>query len=134
MPPALTHLALHVRDLDACISFYRDYCGLSIVSERGSGPGRVAWLSEKGRESELVLVLIGGGKAPAQSKHDLGHQGFAVESREEVDHIAERARSAGYLVWEPRQDDYPVGYFCGVKDPDGNIVEFSFGQPLGPGS
>jgi len=24
-----------------------------------------------------------------------------------------------------------VGYYCGVLDPDGNRVEFSFGQPLG---
>ncbi|MCZ6873564.1 MAG: VOC family protein, partial [bacterium] len=26
------------------------------------------------------------------------------------------------------------GYYCGVRDPDGNMVEFSYGQPLGPGA
>jgi hypothetical protein len=27
-----------------------------------------------------------------------------------------------------------VGYYCGLRDPDGNSVEFSYGQPLGPGA
>ena len=54
--------------------------------------------------------------------------------RDAVDAMAEKARAAGYLVWEPRQEPYPVGYYCGVRDPDGNMVEFSYGQPLGPGA
>ncbi|MDO8695654.1 MAG: VOC family protein, partial [Pseudomonas sp.] len=36
--------------------------------------------------------------------------------------------------WPPRDEPYPVGYYCGVRDPAGNYVEFSYGQPLGPGS
>jgi hypothetical protein len=51
-----------------------------------------------------------------------------------VDDIAALARDQGLLVWEPRQEPYPVGYYCGIRDPDGNFVEFSFGQPLGPGA
>ena len=50
MQPALTHLALHVRDLDACVAFYRRFCGLGVVHERGGGGKRVAWLAEHGRE------------------------------------------------------------------------------------
>ena len=42
--------------------------------------------------------------------------------------------AAGCLVWPPREDPYPVGYYCGLEDPDGNRVEFSYGQPLGPGA
>jgi predicted lactoylglutathione lyase len=57
-----------------------------------------------------------------------------VAAREAVDQIAERARSEGRLIWEPTEEDYPVGYYCGVRDPDGNHVEFSYGQPLGPGA
>jgi len=46
MRPTLTHLALHVRDLAACIEFYRRYCGLEIVRERDreAGGGGVVWL------------------------------------------------------------------------------------------
>ncbi|HHM4583493.1 TPA: VOC family protein, partial [Pseudomonas aeruginosa] len=45
-----------------------------------------------------------------------------------------RAEAAGCLVWAPRDEPYPVGYYCGLRDPAGNYVEFSYGQPLGPGS
>jgi hypothetical protein len=61
------------------------------------------------------------------------HYGFAVGSRAEVDAFAERARGDGCLYWEPREFAPPTGYLCGVTDPSGYVVEFSYGQPLGPG-
>ncbi len=134
MRPAFTHLALHVRDLEACIAFYRNYCGLSPCHERGEGGDRVVWLAEPGRESEFIFVLIGGGPGRDQAANDYSHMGFALASRAEVDAVAERAREAGCLAWPSREEPYPVGYYCGVRDPDGNFVEFSYGQPLGPGA
>ncbi len=140
MPPTLTHLALHVRDLAACIEFYRRYCRLEIVRERdrdagarGGGKG-VVWLAEKGRERDFVFVLISGGPGRSQAGNDYSHLGFALPSRQAVDAIAARAREEGCLVWPPKQEPTPVGYYCGLKDPGGNLVEFSFGQPLGPGA
>jgi len=41
--------------------------------------------------------------------------------------VAEQARTEGCLLWAPREEPYPVGYYCGVRDPDGHFVEFSFG-------
>ncbi len=134
MRPAFTHLALHVRDLEACIAFYQDFCGLSQCHERGEGGDRVVWLTEPGRESEFIFVLLGGGPGRDQAANDYSHMGFALASRAEVDAVAERAREAGCLAWPSREEPYPVGYYCGVRDPDGNFVEFSYGQPLGPGA
>lgn len=134
MPPAFTHIALHVRDLDACIQFYEAYSGMRIVHDRISSGNRVVWLAERGREDEFILVLIPGGPGRDQSSEDFSHLGFALESRTAVDVIAKRAKAEGTLVWEPRDEPSPVGYYCGIKDPDGNFVEFSYGQPLGPGS
>ncbi len=134
MRPVLTHLALHVRDLDACVAFYRRYCGLAVAHERGSGGDRVVWLAEPGREKEFVVVLLTGGPGRDQAADDYSHLGFALASRAEVDAVAERARDDGCLAWEPRQEPYPVGYYCGLRDPDGAFVEFSYGQPLGPGA
>ncbi len=134
MQPVLTHLALHVRDLDACVAFYRRFCGLGVVRTRGGGDDRVVWLAEPGRERDFIFVLIGGGPGRDQGAGDFSHIGFAVDSRAAVDAVAERARAAGCLMWEPRDSPYPVGYFCGVRDPDGTCVEFSYGQPLGPGA
>ena len=135
MAANLTHIALHVRDLDRCVEFYRDYCGLRQVHERGDDDqSRVIWLAEPGREQEFILVLIPGGPGRDQRTDDYSHLGFALPDKAAVDAIAERARHADCLVWPPRQEAYPVGYYCGIRDPDGNFVEFSYGQPLGPGA
>jgi catechol 2,3-dioxygenase-like lactoylglutathione lyase family enzyme len=136
MASSLTHLALHVRDLEACVAFYRSYCGMRVTHDRAADDAgnRIVWLAEPGREHEFVFVLLPGGPGRGQSERDFSHFGFAMESRAAVDAIAERGRKACCLVWEPRQEPYPVGYYCGLRDPDGNFVEFSYGQPLGPGA
>ena len=136
MPAHLTHLALHVRDLDACVDFYGRYCNMQVVHERrsGSGEGRIIWMAEPGREREFVFVLLSGGPGRAQRDKDFSHLGFALESRAAVDAVVERGRAEGCLVWAARDEPYPVGYYCGLRDPDGNFVEFSYGQPLGPGA
>ena len=134
MRPVLTHLAFHVRDLDASMAFYREYCGMQLVHEHVTDGRRVVWLAEPGREQEFIFVLVPGGRGKPPAATDYSHLGFALESQAAVDAIADRARVAGSLVWEPRQEPYPVGYYCGISDPDGNMVEFSYGQPLGPGA
>lgn len=135
MKPALTHIALHVRDLQASIAFYEQFCGLCRVHDRSDTKGQsVAWLAEPGREQEFVFVLIAGGPKRRVEGEDFSHLGFALESQAEVDAVAERGQRAGCLAWEPCSEPYPVGYYCGLQDPDGNFVEFSYGQPLGPGA
>ena len=53
---------------------------------------------------------------------------------EAVDAIAARAARSGCLIWPPKQGSLYTGYYCGLRDPNGNYVEFSYGQPLGPGA
>ncbi|MCR9140863.1 MAG: VOC family protein [bacterium] len=143
MRPTLTHIALHVADLESCIEFYRSYCGMQIIHERSPEKSsadspdagkRIVWMAEAGRERELIFVLMPGGRPQTPAPRDYGHIGFALESRAAVDRIAERARREGRLSWEPVDEDYPVGYYCGVSDPNGTVIEFSYGQPLGPGA
>lgn len=140
MTPRLTHLALHVRDLDATAAFYQDYCSMRPIHERkggherNDGGTRVLWLAEPGRDKDFIIVMMPGGPGRDQADRDYSHLGFACESREAVDAIAARAEAEGCLVWAPREEPFPVGYYCGLRDPDGNFVEFSYGQPLGPGA
>ncbi len=134
MRPTLTHLALHVPDPDACVEFYRRFCGMRVIHERAGKGARIVWMAEPGREHEFIFVIMPGGTRRDLAEDDYSHFGFALESREQVDAIAERAKDAGCLIWPPREEPYPVGYYCGVRDPAGNYVEFSYGQPLGPGS
>ena len=132
MTPVFTHCALFVADLHQSIAFYERYCGMKIVKEHGDGNKRVVWLASPGAEKNFVLVLLGVGPERVQDADDMTHYGFAVASREDVDRIAEQARGEGLLHWGPRDYAPPTGYLCGVKDPTGYIIEFSFGQPLGP--
>ncbi|WBL58444.1 VOC family protein [Stutzerimonas stutzeri] len=134
MRPTLTHLALHVPDLDACIAFYTRLCGMRVFHERPGKGSRIVWMAEPGKEREFIFVIMPGGMDRSLAENDYSHFGFAMASREEVDAVAELARADGCLIWEPRDEPYPVGYYCGVRDPAGNYVEFSYGQPLGPGA
>jgi len=134
MRPSLTHIALQARDLDATIEFYRRYCGLKIVHDRRDRGTRVVWLAGSGRERDFILVLMPGGHGRTPASDDYSHLGFALASRAAVDGVAERARAEGRLLWPPKEEPFPVGYYCGVVDPDGIMVEFSYGQPLGPGA
>ncbi len=134
MGPTLTHIALHAHDFARSLAFYRDFCAMAVVHERNNAGVEVAWLAEPGRENEFIFVLISGGPERTLPARDFSHLGFALDTRRAVDEIAARAEAAGILVWPPREEPYPVGYYCGVCDPDGNAVEFSHGQPLGPGA
>lgn len=134
MRPTLTHLALHVPDLDACIAFYTRFCGMRMFHERPGKGSRIVWMAEPGKEREFIFVIMPGGMDRSLAENDYSNFGFAMASREEVDAVAELARADCCLIWEPRDEPYPVGYYCGVRDPAGNYVEFSYGQPLGPGA
>ena len=134
MRPTLTHLALHVPDLQACIDFYGRFCGMRVIHERAGKGSKIVWMCEPGKEHEFIFVIMPGGKDRQLPADDYSHFGFAVDSRKAVDAIAQQAVRAGCLIWPPRDEPYPVGYYCGLRDPAGNYVEFSYGQPLGPGS
>ncbi|MEG6510135.1 VOC family protein [Methyloligella sp. 2.7D] len=127
-----THCALHVSDLEASIAFYQDYCGMRLANEHGAGPERTVWLASPGSERRFVLVLLGGGPGHTQDQSDMTHYGFAVSAREDIDAIAARAKQEGRLFWEPMAFPPPTGYLCAVRDPDGYVIEFSYGQPLSP--
>ena len=134
MRPTLTHVALHVPDLQACIDFYEQFCAMHVIHQREGKGSKIVWMAEHGKEHSFIFVIMPGGQDRQLASDDYSHFGFALESREQVDKVANRARRAGCLVWEPRDEPYPVGYYCGLRDPAGNYIDFSYGQPLGPGA
>lgn len=134
MTPTITHIALHVPDLDACIAFYTEFCGMRMIHQRPGKGSRIVWMAEPGRERDFVIVMMPGGTDRKLAPDDYSHFGFAMPDRDAVDAIAARASQAGCLIWPARDNPFPVGYYCGVRDPAGNHVEFSYGQPLGPGA
>jgi catechol 2,3-dioxygenase-like lactoylglutathione lyase family enzyme len=124
----LTHLALRCLDTRATARFYAEVCGMEIVHERATDTQPVLWVSARPLGLNFVLVLMSGGAGHKAPRMD--HLGFTVESREQVDHIAEQARKLGILQDGPADLGRPVGYFVVVRDPDGNGVEFSVDQEI----
>jgi len=128
---SLTHIALHVKDAQCCVEFYQKYAELRVVRDRYANGKHIIWLAEEGNEASFIFVILPNGPGHQQSLNDFSHLGFALSSKSDVDVIAKKALQEGILLWPPKQEPFPVGYYCGVLDPDGNRVEFSYGQPLG---
>ena len=126
-----THVALQVRDIDRSIAFYERYCDMQIVHRRESDGVPVVWLGWGEDPPRFVIVLIG--RSYSQNvQPPLQHIGMAVEHREDVDAVHARARADGLAnLWDPTDGGPIVGYYCGLPDPDGNMVEFSHGQRIG---
>lgn len=124
----LDHVALLTADVERSARFYTEWAGMSVIHQR-QDPGsthRVSWVRLAHDQSGLVIVLVESDQR--ESKGRMDHFGFHVTSRTDVDEIAGRARSAGILVAEPQYAGPIVGYFCTIKDPDGNFLEFSCEQ------
>jgi catechol 2,3-dioxygenase-like lactoylglutathione lyase family enzyme len=129
--PHLTHFALWTSDVGRSVDFYRKHCNLEVVHDRVEPDGgRVVWVGESAARSRFVIVLI---QHPVErsAPQSFAHFGFSCASRKDVDERAAVARADGVLELEPRDAGAVVGYFCMLRDPDGNSVEFSFGQALG---
>ena len=125
-----THLALQVCNIARSIAFYERYCRMQIIHDR-TDDFRVVWMGWGEQPPRFALVLLD--KSYERNEPPpLQHIGIAVDRREDVDAVAALARADGLDVpWPPVDAGPIVGYFCGFHDPDGNVVEFSHGQPLG---
>jgi len=128
MPTRWTHITINVSDLDRSVEFYTSFCRLTIVRDRRLEGRHNVWLgppTPSGEDPAFVLVMVQD-KVTAR----LDHFGFQCDSREEVDHIAEHARQQNILIERPTDICGVVGDFGMVRDPDGHLIEFTFGQPL----
>ncbi len=132
MTAHLTHVALFVADVKRTIAFYGRYAGLHVVHERVDDGVHVAWLSEAPRDPEFVIVVITLPPGEQKEPPHFAHFGYDLPSRTAVDELSARAGADGVLV-TPAADAGPiVGYTCMLRDPDGNLVEFSHGQSIQP--
>lgn len=125
-----THIALSANNLDKSIDFYHRYANMTIIHERTDKEinKRVVWLSDKTRPFVLVLVQSSN---PAPILGPFAHLGVGCRSKSEVDKLCEQARREGILSKEATDSGYPVGYWAFINDPDGHVLEVSYGQEIG---
>lgn len=124
-----THLTMIVSEFERSIEFYERFCGLSVVRDRRKEGASTVWLGPPpvvAQDPAFVLVIQKG-----EVTCHIDHLGFQFSSRAEVDALAREAESAGILVYPPTDTGGSVGYWTMVRDPDGHMVEFTCGQPIG---
>jgi len=131
MQPTCTHIALLCHDVEASVAFYKAYVELIEVHRRVDHGVTVVWMGEASRPRAFVLVLIAADHNNVPDPAPVAHLGYAVQSREDVDRMAAKGRARGIQVHGPVEAGPIVGYFCLLRDPDGNQIEFSYGQSLG---
>ena len=131
-----THLALRVDDVERSIAWYERYTPLRALHRSTDEFGKGAWLADP-LDAPWPFVLVISefhpevdpfGGAPDAILGPFAHIGIELLTREAVDAVATMAGAEGTLALRPTQMPPPIGYICFVEDPDGNTIEFSFGQ------
>ena len=123
----LDHIGLTVHDIEASARFYSDYAGMNVIHSRVSNGVAVKWV-QMPEQKDFMIVMIENRDFRAEGRHSLDHFGIHVESREQVDAIAQRAKKNGCLVIDAYDGGPILGYLCEVRDPDGNVLEFAYDQ------
>lgn len=131
-----THIALRVPDIDAMIEWYEDLTPLRLLDRREDEAGYGAWLAMPDMvDPPFILVLAQFfpetdpfKDAPLASLGPFAHFGIEMTEQRDVDAIAERGKQADCLAMPPTMMPPPIGYICMLRDPAGNMVEFSWDQ------
>jgi catechol 2,3-dioxygenase-like lactoylglutathione lyase family enzyme len=134
--PTWTHLALHVKDIDEMIAWYEDFTHLRMLFRDEDEDGYGAWLGDSTTADHPFILVLGqffeGHDPFAPLDHPplgpFAHIGIEVPEKQMIDDVAAKAKGAGCLILGPKQMAERIGYICFVRDPEGNIVEFSYDQ------
>jgi lactoylglutathione lyase len=134
--PRWTHVALRVADIDATVEWYLKFTPLQLLDRRANDDGFGAWLGHPDSgEFPFILVVaqfLPGhdpfAPAPIASLGPFNHMGIELPDRASVDETARRGSEADCLAMAATQMPDPIGYICMLRDPDGNLVEFSYDQ------
>ena len=120
----LRHVALRVRNLEACEHFYTELIGMRV--EWRPDPDNVYLTS--GRDN-LALHRTVVNSAP-QDAQRLDHVGFIIKRIEQVDDWYRFFKAnAVTIVQEPRTHrDGARSFYC--QDPDGNTVQMIYHPPI----
>lgn len=114
----LTHVGLHVTDLDASVAFYRDVLGLEVTDDdREHG---IVFLSSHPDDEHHEVLLTGGRNAPADVR--LVQQiAFRCPTLEDVVRFWRRFEERGVRILYTVSHGNAIS--CYFFDPDGNVCE-----------
>jgi catechol 2,3-dioxygenase-like lactoylglutathione lyase family enzyme len=120
----MRHVALNVRDLDACAAFYTGLLGMA--EEWRPDPDNLYLTSGN---DNLALHRVAG-HVPASSGQRLDHVGFFVATADQVDEWYEFLKAHGVTILAaPRTHrDGARSFYC--TDPEGTVVQVIHHPPI----
>lgn len=124
-----THVALFCSDVNRTAAFYKKYAQMMEVHRRTDAATghRVIWLSDGLRPFVTVFIEA------AQVTPVLGpfaHLGVSCPDKATVDRLCDQALADGVLAKPAEDSGPPIGYWALLKDPDGHVLELSYGQEI----
>ncbi|MGH8563915.1 MAG: VOC family protein [Gammaproteobacteria bacterium] len=134
-PPAtlgLCHLALAVRDLEACERFYVDVLGMRVEWRPDannvyltSGTDNLALHRAAGVDTPSGRIV-----KPFPIRQDLDHIGFVMKDAEAVDVWHRHLMAHGVVIHAPPRThrDGARSLYC--RDPEGRLVQLIYHPPL----
>ena len=126
----LTHIGLPVTDLAKSIAFYEKWAGMK-VQERPEDPVGIKGARLAQKKGDFTISLLEMPVQMALPMPGVMHLGLDCSTKAQVDKIATAAKKAGILISGPVDSGPDLGYQTYISDPDGNSLEFSFGQSVG---
>ena len=123
----LSHIALMSRDVAKIVSFYQDFAEMELIHRRVDDGINVAWLKMPDTNG-LIIVVIENKNIELNTFQRVNHFGFDAKSKEIVDSISRKAQMLNCLIYPAFDGGEILGYMCLIADPDGNQLEFAYGQ------
>lgn len=112
----LRHVALRVKEFDACLEFYTELMGMAVEWQ----PDGDSVFLTSGNDN---LALHRATEPAAGAGQRLDHIGFIIDNIDDVDRWHERLRAHGVTIQKPPKThrDGARSFFC--LDPDGTSVQ-----------
>lgn len=116
----LRHVALHCKNLEACVQFYTEVLGMKIEWQ----PDADNYYLTSGADN-FALHRAPADFAPAKHQH-LDHIGFFLQDREDVDqwHVFMQSQQVEIKAVPKDHRDGTRSFYC--ADPDGNVVQMIY--------
>ncbi len=120
-PSGINHITIRVNDIERAEEFYGDILGFELVRKMGKSMA----VYQVGDEDTLVLVEAETSYDPESRDYRVDHFGFYLDSKEEVDEMADYFREKEVTVLSGPANR-KRGRFVFISDPDGNMLEFFY--------
>jgi predicted enzyme related to lactoylglutathione lyase len=123
-----THIdiGIVVRDIDACLPFYRDVIGLKVLADFKGARGTHLWMLACG---PCMVKLVTHEPTPEPANPPGGTYGgtglrYWTMGVDDIDAAVVKCEAAGAPIPVPVTEIAPRTRIAMIEDPEGNVVEF----------